>query len=108
MPETPRSAVMRSASKKTTIGESTRLKNADSRSPHVFAAIQTCLTAHQVREIQYAFADDGSGHCVALCFALDLAGQRRTFRLPARIEAVELCQRRRHFGSFAYSMMSAC
>jgi len=65
------------------------LRNTYSASPKVFATIQSCLVAHRVREIQYSFADDGSGRYVALNFVLDVVGARLTFRMPARVAAVE-------------------
>ena len=75
--------------KKAVPGAQKSLRNAYSASPKVFATIQSCLAAHKVREVQYTFAEDGSGRYVALNFVLDLAGERRTFRMPARVEAVE-------------------
>ena len=68
----------------------TRLNNATSRSTNVFRDIERILVAHKARELHYEYAGDNSGHVVALVFALDVEGRRLSFRMPARVEQVEL------------------
>jgi len=75
--------------KKVSPGAQKSLRNTYSRSKDVFSTIQNCLATHGVRDMQYTFADDNSGRYVALNFTLVLEGQRLTFRMPARIPAVE-------------------
>lgn len=65
-----------------------RLKNATSSSPNTFRDIEKVLVSHEAREIVKEYAPS-TERVAALRFTIEVQGQRLSFRLPARVAAVE-------------------
>jgi YD repeat-containing protein len=63
------------------------LKNTYSQSTRIFDDIQRVLREHRARQLSFDY--DDAGRIVAIAFTLDIDGRFLSFRLPARIEAVE-------------------
>lgn len=64
------------------------LKNSTSNSPQTFDKIQKVLTTHGADKIMFDYAKDRSGRLEAISFSLEIDGQLRGFKLPAKVENV--------------------
>ena len=64
------------------------IKNYTSKSKNSFDVIQKCLAAHGAQKMMFDY--NGQGEVSALSFAINLDGRMIGFRLPARIEQVEI------------------
>lgn len=64
------------------------IKNYTSNSKNSFDVIQKCLAQHGAQKLMFDY--NNSGEVVALSFALQIDGRIIGFKLPARIDQVEL------------------
>ena len=64
------------------------IKNYTSTSKNTFDIIQKCLAAHRAQKLMFDYGKNGE--IEALSFAMDVDGRTIGFRLPARIDQVEI------------------
>ncbi len=70
------------------------IKNYTSNSPNTFNLIQQSLVSHGAKQIFFDYNKDGT--IKALAFTLEINGKYYAFRLPARVEKVEMVMYGRH------------
>lgn len=64
------------------------IKNYTSKSKNTFDVIQKCLASHGAQKLMFDYND--RGEVIALSFAMEINGKLIGFKLPARIEQVEI------------------
>ena len=64
------------------------LKNYTSKSKNTFDVIQKCLASHGAQKLMFDYND--RGQVIALSFAMNVEGRLIGFKLPARLDQVEI------------------
>lgn len=64
------------------------IKNYTSQGKNTFDVIQKCLATHGAQKLMFDY--DQQGEITTLSFAMDIDGRLIGFRLPARIDQVEI------------------